>query len=167
MEKIIYQSEIEEYDIMHNNVLGAHSLWEFVKHFSKFHNKSESPDLLLLMPVLPIVLSETSCDLICRRNFNEGSLINALIEDKGIFIGLQKRMEDMSDITLNSLRVAFVSNLLTINNDDFKVSSLSSVNPTLSLSQDYLNIISASKRLGAWFAKYEVNQITNYLNITF
>lgn len=167
MEKIIYQSEIEEYDIMHNNVLGAHSLWEFVKYFSKSHSKKESPDLLLIMPVLPIILSKTSCDLICRRNFNEGSLINALIEDKGIFIGLQKRMEDMSDITFNSLRIAFASNLLTINQDTFKVSSLSSVNPTLSLSQDYLNMISASKRLGAWFAKYDINQITNYLNITF
>ena len=107
MEKIIYLNEIEEYDIMHNNVLGAHSLWEFVKFYSNYHINKENPDLMLLMPVLPIVFSKTSCDLICRRNFNEGSLINALIEDKGIFIGLQKRMEDMSDITFNSLRVAF------------------------------------------------------------
>lgn len=167
MEKIIYLNEIEEYDIMHNNVLGAHSLWEFVKFYSNYHINKENPDLMLLMPVLPIVFSKTSCDLICRRNFNEGSLINALIEDKGIFIGLQKRMEDMSDITFNSLRVAFAANLLSINNDDFKIGSLSQTNPSLQFPQDYTNIILASKRLGAWFAKYEINQITNYLNITF
>lgn len=167
MEKIIYLSEIEEYDVMHNNVLGAHSLWEFVKFYSNYHSTKNNPDLILLMPVLPIVFSKTSCELICRRNFNPGSLINTLIEDKGIFIGLQKRMEDMSDITLNSLRVAFAANLLSINNDDFKIGSLSQSNPSLQLPQDYNNIVLASKRLGAWFAKYEINQITNYLNITF
>ncbi|WP_417873942.1 three component ABC system middle component [Xanthomarina gelatinilytica] len=167
MEKIIYLNEIEEYDIMHNNVLGAHSLWEFVKFYSNYHVNKENPDLILLMPVLPIVFSNSTCDLICRRNFNEGSLINALIEDKGIFIGLQKRMEDMSDISFNSLRVAFATNLLSIDNDNFKIAPLTQISPGLQFPQDYSNIISASKRLGAWFAKYEINQITNYLNITF
>ncbi|WP_165748440.1 three component ABC system middle component [Cellulophaga sp. Z1A5H] len=167
MEKIIYLSEIEEYDVMHNNVLGAHSLWEFVKFYSSYHSTKKNPDLLLLMPVLPIVFNKTSCELICRRNFNPGSLINTLIEDKGIFIGLQKRMEDMSDTTFNSLRIAFAANLLSINNNDFKIGSLSQANPSLQLPQDYNNIILASKRLGAWFAKYEISQITNYLNITF
>ena len=167
MEKIIYLSEIEEYDVMHNDVLGAHSLWEFVKLYSNYHSNKTNPDLILLMPVLPIVFSKTSCELICRRNFNPGSLINTLIEDKGIFIGLQKRMEDMSDITFNSLRVAFAANLLSIDSDDFKIGSLSQTNPSLQLPQDYNNIILASKRLGAWFAQYEINQITNYLNITF
>lgn len=167
MEKIIHLNEIEEYDIMHNNVIGAHSLWEFVKYYTDSHPNKESPDLLLLMPILPIVFSNTSCNLICRRNFNEGSLINALIEDNGIFIGLQKRMEDMADISFNSLRVAFATNLLSIDNETFKVGSLSQVNPSIQFPQDYTSIISASKRLGAWFAKYEINQITNYLNITF
>ena len=167
MEKIIYQNEIEEFEIMHNNVLGAHTLWEFVKSFSNYHPNRQSPDLIILMPILPIVYSESSCDLICRRNFSEGSLINAIIEDKGIFIGLQKRMEDMADITFNSLRVAFASNLLTIDNTDFKVISLNSTTPALKLPQDYNDIIHASRRLGAWFSRYEFSQLLNYLNISF
>ncbi len=167
MEKLIYLNEIEEYDIMHNNVLGARSLWQFTKFYSEYHEKRESPDLLLFMPILPIVLSNNSCNSICRRNFNEGSLIKVLIEDKGVFLGLQKRMEDMSSITFNSLRVAFASNLLTIDKTDFKIRSLTNVNPSFDVPKDYNDIILASKRLGAWFSKYSINQITNYLNITF
>lgn len=167
MEKIIYQNEIEEYDVMHNNVLGAHILWEFVKFFSKNSEESTSPDLILLMPVLPIVLSKSSCNLICRRNFTQGGLIKALIEDKGVFIGLQKRMEDMSEITFNSLRVAFSANILTISTSDFKVSPLSYITPTLKYPSDYQDMIQASRRLGTWFAKYEINELINYLNIKF
>lgn len=167
MEKIIYKNEIEEYDVMHNNVLGAHSLWEFVRYYNKYHNTSENPDLILLMPILPIIFNGKSCNLICRRNFREGSLIKVLIEDKTIFIGLQKRMEEMSFNTFNSLRIAFSMNLLTIDKSNSKIISTCSINPNLELSSDYSDIIAGSRRLGAWFAKYDFAQLINYLNITF
>lgn len=165
MEEIVYQREIEEYDVMHNNILGAHALWEFVKSYGKFSTGVLYPDLIELMPVLPIVLNETSCNSIYRRNFNEGSLIKVIVEDQAIFAGLQKRMEDMSNITFHSLRVAFSANVLTISTEDFRVHAISNVNPSFETNNDYSKIIMASRRLGAWFSKYDFNQLQNYLNI--
>ena len=141
MGRKIQKGIMNEFDIVQNRTVGAHSLYEFVVWFEKNSKTKQGPILQFL--------------------------INVLSEDKTVFNTLQENMMRMSDQTFQSLDLAFSAKLLTIDQSHNCIASLPSNIPSQKLNKDYLEILGASKRLGYWFAKFTPEQISNYFNITF
>lgn len=162
------QIELDEYDIVQNYVLGAHMLREFVKFYQRSSKENTGPSLVLLMPVLPVVLNKEATMSISKRHFIEGSLIKTLTEDKTLYMGLQERMEKMANQTFQSLSMAFSLNLLAYDNMTTNITVINQSNPPLTNhSQNYRNMLNASRRLGSWFAKLTFEELITVFKINF
>lgn len=160
---------INDFEIIQNEVLGAHALLEFINYYNQYHEDHSYPELMLCVPVLPIVFHKRSVTLINNRNYKEGSLYRVINECRDINAGLQERMEFMGKKTLKSVNLLLASNLIKYDWETTKLVSNGINFPAhkFSINENYKNIISSSKRLGAWFAQLNYQQITTYFNIEF
>lgn len=162
--------QLQEYHIFQNKAIGAHILWEFTKQYYNISHKSV--ELILTMPIIPLCLNSRVVEGIKGRNFREGSLSRALTEHKDLFSGLQDRMENMATLTFESIYLASASGLIYVNPDSSTLTpSLrglpSRLKKDLDHNKDYYEIISASKRLGAWFGQLNQAEILLYFNLRF
>lgn len=162
--------KLNEFQIFKNEAIGAHIIWQFAKSYAANHTEKASPTLMLSMPILPICLNERTVNLICNRNYKEGSLIKALNDTKDIFMGLQERMEEMADLTLSSIYLASNTGLIEYNKASSEIIANTKGIPLKhyqSLSKDQQNIIDSSRRIGYWFSKLSLSEIMIYFNIRF
>jgi hypothetical protein len=157
---------LDEFDIIQNNLLGAHAFREFVKYY-EMYSAGDSPDLILFFPLLPILFNNHFTTQISKKHFHETSLIIVKIENAVLFSNLQERMEKMTNQTFSSLNVAFSLNLLRYNSAEAKIELGIKTNPSFSLAKNYSEIILASKRLGAWFGQLSTSEILKTLEIKF
>ena len=164
---------MNEFDIFQNKIIGAHAIWEFAKCYSSYHAEHHNPNLMLMMPVLPLCLNKRVISGIKERNFKEGSLIKALDEHKDLFSGLQERMEDMAELTLQSIFIASVSGLIVFQRETGEIIPSARNFPNKLKNQiggpknDYSDILSASKRIGAWFSQVNLSELMLYFNISY
>ena len=163
---------LNEFEIFQNKLLGAHIIWEFAKNYKMHHSEKDVPSLLITMPVLPLCLNRRVVQGIKERNFRGGSLLRAINENKDLFSGLQERMENMANLTLESIYVSSVTGLITYDRDSSTIIPKATILPlklrdNLKKNEDYNNIINASKRIGAWFAQFNQSEILLYFNLQF
>lgn len=163
---------VNEYNIFQNKIIGAHAIWEFAKYYRMHHVERNSPNLMLAMPVLPLCLNKRVITGIKERNFKEGSLLKALDEHKDLFSGLQERMEDMADLTMQSIFLASVSGLIIYQRETGTIvpsgkNFPNALKQQIGVPYDYADIISASKRVGAWFSQVNISELVLYFNISY
>lgn len=158
---------MDDYSIYQNKLLGAHAIWEFSKFYQQFEENNKPPKLILSLPVLPIVFNKRAMNIIKNKKFKEGSLIKTISENKDIYVGLQERMEDIADITLSSIYIATAANLIMYDRETTNLVPNSSVQPKIEKYEDYSDIISSSKRIGAWFAQLNTYEIMELFQIHF
>ncbi|MCC6584558.1 MAG: hypothetical protein IT271_12715 [Chitinophagales bacterium] len=161
------RQKISDYSIFQNHVLGAHALWEFSKQYQEYQEYNEPPILLLTLPVLPIVFNMRATNCIRSKSFKEGSLLKVITENKDIYAGLQERMEGSIDMTFKSIHIAVASGLLIYDKTTTQLIPNRKSELILKQSLDYTNILSASRRIGAWFAQLNIQEITDYFNIQY
>ncbi|MDN3588072.1 DUF6521 family protein [Pedobacter aquatilis] len=164
--------KVNEFDIFQNKLIGAHVIWEFSKYYRMHHEQKNSPNLMHVMPVLPLCLNKRVVSGIKERNLREGSMLKALDEHKDLFSGLQERMEEMADLTLQSIFMGSVSGLLIYQRETGLVIAGSRNFPNILKNQiggtyDYADILSASKRIGAWFSQLNLSELMLYFNISY
>lgn len=155
-----------EFDIVQNEVVGFHGLYEFLKEYTE-GNKGKGPRIQFLFPVLPILFNEESAAVIYSKNLKPGSFIKVLSEKSDIFSTLQAKMQDQSLQTLKCLNLGIKCGLIGYDPETTRVFIQAKKNANIQLSQDYQRILYAAKRLGAWFAKMSEEEILIYLNIRF
>lgn len=156
---------MDEYEIMQNRALGAHILHTFLKEYTgeKYGRKIH---ISMIMPIIPIALNRHSRNAIYRRRLSKGSLMTVLSEDNSAFLGTQDRMEEMADLTLKSLGLAFSFGNIRIEKNTGML-SLGDENITGDYrSENYTEILGASRRLGLWFSELTEKEIINYFNLT-
>jgi len=159
--------EISDYNIYQNHALGAHAIWEFCKSYEDFHEHNDAPTLLLLLPLLPIVYNKRATEAIKSRNFKEGSLFKVITENKDIYMGLQERMENSIELTFKAVGIAAAANLIVYDKDTSQLFVNRKFEPQKINHLDYKDIILSSKRIGAWFAQLNLQEISTLFNITF
>jgi hypothetical protein len=159
--------KISDYSIFQNHIIGAHALWEFCKYYEEYADDKQSPLLIVAMPVLPIVFNKRATDCIKNRNMKEGSLIKTIVENKDIYSGLQERMELSTDITFKSIHMAVSANLLIYDRESTQLIANRKSEPQIKNHKDYQDILASSRRVGAWFAKLSIQELTEYFNIKF
>lgn len=163
---------LDEFDIFQNKVLGAHVIWEFSKNFQINNKEHAAPSLLITMPVIPLCFNKRVVTGIKERNFREGSLLRALEERKDLFSGLQERMESMANLTLGSVYLGAVSGLFAYDRENAIIIPVakglpSNIKEAIIKNYEYNDIISASRRIGAWFGLFNQSEIMLYFNLRF
>jgi hypothetical protein len=118
------------------------------------------------MAILPMVFHQETVSTISNRQFT-GGLYRTISEDRTIFIGLQKRMESMSDQTFTALNIAFASNLLRYESESCQIFSNRRSNPIDVNSEEIRSMLLASKRLGYWFSSLSFEQLSIILKLRF
>jgi len=160
---------LDEFEIVQNNLVGAHALHEFVKSYTN-EAAGTGPKLYWLFPVLPIVFNEDSIAAIHARSLSPGSFLKVINECGYLFINLQDRMEFFSANTFKCISIASDAGLFGYDPLSARVylqKSTSIVANVKYLGDNYQLILLAAKRLGAWFAKTTESELLVYLNIKF
>lgn len=158
-----------EYDIYQNKVLGAHLLLEFTKAYRDQSVNLNYPSIYHLLPVLPLCFNRRVAEGIKARNFRQGSLARAIGENKDIFSGLQERMIDMTQTTFESLYIGISAGLLVLDKSEMLILPISNNPPDKimkNLQEDYKDMLSVARRLGAWFSQLNFQEICMYFDIT-
>jgi hypothetical protein len=158
-----------EFDIVQNNLIGAHVLHEFVKVYTD-QSGGVGPKLYWLFPVLPIVFHEDSVSEIYARALSQGSFLKVVNSNAYLFMNLQERMEVLSTNTFKCISIACDAGLFGYDAESARIYLITSkavVNDIKQLGDNYQKIVLAAKRLGHWFAKMAENELLIYLNIKF
>ena len=167
------RSEFNLYDILQNIAIGALACHSFVQgyHMVAIHkkNKSNFPKLEYLFYVLPIVYNENT--LKTFKSSNE--LINAIVKNKSIILGLQDRANKMSPQTFDALNLAFNKEILNINKKNEITLHENMLKQKISIPVSFnrentvKNIQDTARKLGHMFAKTDEKNIQLELNIRF
>lgn len=168
-----FRTEFNLYDILQNIAIGALACHSFVKGYTLVaknkKNKSSFPKLEYLFYVLPIVYNRRNMGVLKSSN----ELVNAIIKDKSIILGLQDRANKMSPQTFDALNLAFNKKLLGINkNNEITISEENLkqeiiIQTSLNRENVIKNIQDTARKLGNMFAKTDEKNIQLELNIRF
>lgn len=157
--------EINEFLILQNPVIGSHILHEFSKRFCS-ENK-EGIKLPFLFIVLPIVFSKEYSNDISTKKFKIGSMLKSLNNESLYWDTLQQRMSDFSEVTFQSLNIAFATSLLLYDSQNARIIPNISKSFKPTDKRDYDKMIKTAQRLGYWFGLLKEEEICSYLNISF
>ena len=157
--------EINEFIILQNPIIGSHILHEFSKRYCS--EKQEGIKLPFLFIVLPIAFSKEYSNDISTKNFKIGSMLKSLNNENLYWDTLQQRMADFSDITFQSLNIAFAASLLFYDKQTARIIPNSSKSFKPTDKKDYVKMIKTASRLGCWFGLLQDEEICSYLNISF
>lgn len=157
--------EINEFVILQNPIIGSHILHEFSKRY--YLEKKEGIKLPFLFIVLPIVLSKEYSNDISIRYFKIGSMLKSLNNENLYWDTLQQRISDFSEITFQSINIAFAASLLFYDNQNARIIPNNSKSFKPTDKRDYDKMIKKAHRLGYWFGLLKDEEICSYLNISF
>lgn len=161
--------DINEFTILQNPVIGSHLMYEFMRKYDQYGGK-KGISIQLLFCLLPVLFSKECLDSISNKNFKIGSFIKFLNNDKSSYSDINSKMQFYSEVTFNSLNIAFSSQLLRyeVNNCEVYLMPLNDkiINPHR-LRSEYKSMIAAAQRLGAWFGVLSELEVVTYLKLEF
>lgn len=155
-----------EYEIVQNSALAAVAIWHFVDRYVRALGGQHGPTLLHALPVLPIVFHEESANALGRRRF-DGGFYTALSENRGLFVGLQKRMEDMAPQTFRALSLAWSARLLDYDRVSKELHVIRRRRPAEVQNESAKRICATAQRLGHWFATIPPQELGQRLRLHF
>jgi hypothetical protein len=157
---------LNEYDAVQNPALGALLLWTFVAEYYKSKGENEGPILPHIMLVLPILFNQDFVENIYNRRLN-GGLYNALNDEMTLFVGVQNRMQAMSNLTFRSINVCCSAKIVFLDKERYEFIPVRSKIPDYKHNESIHKMLAAAKRLGFWFATNELNQLCALLKVRF
>ncbi|MCW3791090.1 DUF6521 family protein [Paenibacillus sp. LS1] len=158
--------DMNEYDVVQNVALGSIALWIFSVEYYKRTEEKKGINLPILMLVLPLVLNESFTNSVYARNM-KGGLFNSLNADSALFIGLQERMQDMSELSLKSLNLCFSSKLLYYHHMTHEIIPVRMGYTIINKYDSFKRITATSKRLGYWLATLEFDELCQLMKVRF
>lgn len=156
-----------EQQIVQNPGLGAEALWYAVNEVYEEKNRAEGMDLFLAFLVLPLAFQRRSAIALASK-VRPGALYKAIASDREITIGLQERMEALSERTLQSLSVAFSTGLLLLDCEEKPQLIPGRKSPPVThVTEEVKTLLAAAKRVGQATAELPSAQIATHLNVQF
>jgi Family of unknown function (DUF6521) len=117
----------KETRLLQNPALGAVILWKFVLTYYEAHNTHEPPPFHLLFLILPMVLQESTRSVILStrkssslRAFAE-KFSSSQMSKADVVLSLQKRINDLKTLTMDSLEIMVGSGMATIEAESGRV----------------------------------------------
>jgi Family of unknown function (DUF6521) len=156
-----------EQRVIQNTGLAAEAIWYTVHEAYEARGRTEGVSFPLAFLVLPLSFHQRTAKALASKT-QPGALYKALAEDREITVGLQDRMQAMSERTFQALSIGFQSGLLLLDPDHQRhlVPGRKSA-PVMHATDEVKMIMNAAKRVGHAFAEMNVVQLSTQLNIRF
>jgi ABC-three component (ABC-3C) system Middle Component 3 len=159
-----------ETTFVQNPALGAVLLWRFCVAYAEQHATGDPPALHLGFLVLPLLLHRDTFD---ELNSTRGS-IHTFAErfsrsettKADILLGVQSRVIQFRDLTLEAVQLAVHCRLLTVLPSSAQLVSLSTAKPS-SPPTSVRPLIANAEKLGKWFSSMTLFEIENVLRVAF
>jgi hypothetical protein len=156
-----------EQKVIQNTGLGAEVIWQAVHESYEMKGRTEGVSFPLVFLVLPLTFHRRTAIALASKT-QPGAIYKALADDREITVGLQARMQALSDRTFHALSIAFSTGLIRMD-QDFQRQLIpgKKTAPITHVTDDVRTILKAAKRVGQTFAELTVVQIANHLEIKF
>lgn len=156
-----------EQRIIQNTGLAAEAIWQSVNEAYETQGRTEGVPFVLAFLVLPLTFHQRSARGLGMKT-QPGALYKALADDREIAVGLQQRMQAMSDRTLHALSIGFHTGLLLLDPDHERHLIPGRKSPPVAhVTDEVKTVLNAAKRVGQAFAEMNLVQLSTHLNIRF
>jgi hypothetical protein len=156
-----------EQRVIQNTGLAAETLWQAVYEAYDTQGRTEGVSFPLAFLVLPLAFHQrTAASLVSKTQ--PGALYKALADDREILVGLQTRMQALSERTFQGLSIAFQTGLLRLDQDHRRQLLPGRKTPPVThVTDEVKTILGAAKRVGQALAEMSVVQLSTHLGIRF
>jgi hypothetical protein len=156
-----------EQRVIQNTGLAAEAIWQAVHEAYEMKDRIEGVPFPLAFLVLPLTFHQRTATALASKS-RPGAIYKALAEDREITVGLQMRMQALSERTFHALSIGFSTGLLRLDqNQQRQLIPGRKAPPVLHITDDVKIILKAAKRVGQTFAELSIVQIINHLEIKF
>lgn len=156
-----------EQRVVQNTGLAAEAIWQAVREAYDAKGRAEGVSLPLAFLVLPLTFHQRTATVLAGKT-QPGALYKALAADREITVGLQMRMQAMSERTFQALSIAFHTGLLQLDQDhERQLIPGRKTSPIAHATDEVRIILNAAKRIGQAFGEMTLVQISTHLNIRF
>jgi ABC-3C biological conflict system middle component len=156
-----------EQHVIQNTGLAAETIWQAVEAAYEAKHRTEGVPLALAFMVLPLTFHERTAKALASKT-QPGALYKALADEREITVGLQARMQAMSDRTLQALSIGFHTGLFLLDRDKQRQLIPGRKTPPVThATEEVKTILSAAKRVGHAFSEMTMVQLTTHLGIRF
>ena len=156
-----------EQRVIQNTGLAAEAIWQTVHEAFEASGRTEGVSLPLAFLVLPLTFHQRTAKALASKT-QPGALYKALADDREITVGLQGRMQAMSDRTFQALSIAFQTGLLLLDPDHQRHLIPGRKSPPVThATEEVKTILNAAKRVGHAFGEMNMVQLSTQLNIRF
>jgi hypothetical protein len=150
-----------------NTGLAAEAIWQAVHEAYQAKARAEGVSLPLAFLVLPLTFHQRTAASLASKT-QPGALYKALSDDREITVGLQARMQAMSDRTFHALSIGFHTGLLHLDQDHQRQLIPGRKTPPVThVTEEVKIILGAAKRVGQAFGEMSVVQLSTHLNVRF
>ncbi len=156
-----------EQRVVQNTGLAAEVIWQAVQAAFEAKGRAEGVSLPMAFLVLPLTFHQRTARALASRT-QPGALYKALADDREITVGLQMRMQAMSERTFQALSIGFHTDLLRLDQDhERQLIPGRTTAPVVHATDEVKVILNAAKRVGRAFAEMTLVQLCTHLNISF
>lgn len=156
-----------EQRVIQNTGLAAEAIWQAVHEAYEAKGRTEGVSLPMVFLVLPLTFHQRTAKSLEAKK-QPGALYKALADDREITVGLQMRMQAMSERTFHALSISFHTGLLRLDQDhEHQLIPGRKTPPVTHATNEVKIILNAAKRVGHAFAEMTLVQLSTHLNIRF
>jgi hypothetical protein len=156
-----------EQRVIQNTGLAAEAIWQAVHEAHEARGRSEGVAFPLVFLVLPLAFHKRTATVLASKA-QPGALYKALGDDRELTVGLQERMQALSDRTFHALSIGFHTGLLLLDqNHERHLIPGRKTSPFTHVTDEVKVILGAAKRVGQAFAQMSIVQLSTQLNIRF
>lgn len=156
-----------EQKVIQNTGLAAEAIWQATNEAYTAKGKTEGVAFPLVFLVLPLTFHQRTATALAKKQ-QSGAIFKAIAEDREITVGLQARMEALSDRTMEALSVGFHTGMLVLDQGHSRqILPGRKSAPVSHVTEEVKTIIAAAKRVGFAFSEMTTEQLSNHLNIRF
>ena len=156
-----------EQKVIQNTGLAAETIWQAVQETYETKDRTEGVPFPLVFLVLPLTFHRRTATVLASKT-QPGAIYKALADDREITVGLQARMQALSDRTFHALSIAFSTGLIKMDQDHQRQLIPGKKTPPIAhVTDDVRTILNAAKRVGQTFAELTIVQLTRHLEIKF
>ena len=156
-----------EQQVIQNTGLAAEVIWQTVHDAYEANDRTHGVSLPLIFLVLPLTFHQRTARTLASKT-QPGAIYKALAEDREITVGLQERMQAMSERTFHALSIAFHTGLLRLDQDHLRQLIPGRKTPPVThVTDEVKTIMNAAKRVGHAFSEMTVVQLSTQLKVRF
>jgi len=156
-----------EQRVVQNTGLAAEVIWQAVHEAFEANGRTQGVSLPLTFLVLPLTFHRRTAKILASKT-QPGAIYKALADDREVTVGLQERMQAMSERTFHALSIGFQTGLLRLDQDQTRQLIPGRRTPPVAHVIDEVKIMfNAARRVGQALSEMTVVQLSAHLNIRF